>query len=72
MIGYRSYAVRVQTGHFTQWTSDSPAAAWYVFPFSQNFCTMCKNFVKKKGIFRPAGGESGRLFRQMPDLELTA
>jgi len=29
-------------------------------------------FVNKHGIFRPAGGESGRLFRQMPDLELTA
>jgi len=33
---------------------------------------MCNIFVKKNGIFRPAGGESGRLFRQMPDLELTA
>jgi hypothetical protein len=28
-----------------------------LFSFSQNFCTMCKNFVKKKGKFRPAGGE---------------
>jgi len=25
--------------------------------FSQNICTECKCFVKKKGIFRPAGGD---------------
>jgi hypothetical protein len=29
-------------------------------------------FVTKKGIFRPAGGEAGRLSRQMPGLEPTA
>jgi len=29
-------------------------------------------FVKKNGIFCPAGGESGRLFRHMPGLEPTA
>jgi hypothetical protein len=28
--------------------------------------------MKKHGIFHPAGGESGRLSRQMPGLELTA
>jgi hypothetical protein len=40
--------------------------------FSQKFCTLCKIFVKKHGIFRPAGGESGQLSRQMPGLEPTA
>jgi hypothetical protein len=40
--------------------------------FSQKICTQCKFFAKKTGFFRPAGGESGRLSRQMPDLELTA
>jgi hypothetical protein len=25
--------------------------------FSQKICTMCKFFVKKDGIFRPAGGD---------------
>jgi len=40
--------------------------------FSGKSCTLCKIFLKKKGIFHPAGGESGRLFRQMPGLEPTA
>ncbi|MFP4437684.1 MAG: hypothetical protein ACLFVO_10575, partial [Chloroflexaceae bacterium] len=43
-----------------------------LFSFSQKCCTVCNIFVKKKGIFRPAGGESGRLFRHMPGLEPTA
>ncbi len=28
-----------------------------LFSFSQKICTECKFFVKKPGIFRPAGGE---------------
>ncbi|MFP4437980.1 MAG: hypothetical protein ACLFVO_12100, partial [Chloroflexaceae bacterium] len=43
-----------------------------LFAFSQKCCTQCNIFVKKHGIFRPAGGESGRLSRQMPGLETTA
>jgi len=37
--------------------------------FSQKCCTKCNIFVKKHGIFRPAGGASGRLSRQTPGLE---
>jgi len=40
--------------------------------FSQNSCTVCNCFVKKDGIFRPAGGESGRLSRQIPARSMTA
>ncbi len=39
---------------------------------SQNICTVCNIFANKPGFFRPAGGESGRLSRQMPGWEPTA
>jgi hypothetical protein len=52
------YAVGVQTGRLTSGKPDAPAAAWYfVFSFSQKCCILCNIFVKKKGIFCPAGGE---------------
>jgi hypothetical protein len=34
--------------------------------FSGKCCTLCNIFLKKKKIFRPAGGESGQLSRQTP------
>jgi len=34
-----------------------------LYAFAQNIYTLCKCFVQKNGIFRPAGGESGRLSR---------
>ena len=46
-----------QTGHLSKWKPNSPGAAWYMLIFfSQNICTVYKCFVKKDGIFRPAGG----------------
>ncbi len=45
-INYTSYAVRVQTGRFTRWKPDSPAAAWYFFIFfTKN--SQSEFFVKK-------------------------
>ncbi len=38
--------MRVQTGRFTRWKPDSPAAAWYFFIFfTKN--SLCEFFVKK-------------------------
>ncbi len=34
-----------------------------VFSFSQKCCTTCNIFVKKHGIFRPAGGDIPRQVR---------
>jgi hypothetical protein len=34
-----------------------------LFSCSQKCCTLCNIFVNKKGIFRPAGGESGHSFQ---------
>jgi hypothetical protein len=36
--------------------------------FSQKFGSQSQIFVKKDVQFRPAAGESGRSYRQMPDL----
>jgi hypothetical protein len=35
----------------------------HFFSCSQKCCTLCNIFVNKKGIFRPAGGESGHSFQ---------
>jgi hypothetical protein len=40
--------------------------------FAQKFGSASQIFVQKNGIFHPAGGESGRLSRQTPDLKPTA
>jgi len=37
--------------------------------FSGTCCMLCNMFLKKKRIFRPAGGESGRSSRQSPGLD---
>ncbi len=37
--------------------------------FSGTCCTTCNMFLKKKKIFRPAGGESDRSSRQSPGLD---
>jgi hypothetical protein len=39
---------------------------------AETWCMQCKMFLHTHGIFRPAGGASGRLSRHMPGLEPTA
>jgi len=55
---YRSYAVGMQTGRFTRWKPDSPAAAWDVFSFVHKNVHIVNIFCEHKDeFFHPAGGE---------------
>jgi hypothetical protein len=65
--------VRVQTDRLRSITAYFALRQHGTFlSFSQKFGSQSQIFVKKNVPFRPAGGESGRLSRQMPDLKLTA
>ncbi len=44
----RRYAVGLQTGCFTRWKADVPAATWYVFFFRTTFAQSA-NVVRKMG-----------------------
>jgi len=73
LLNYTTYAVRVQTGHLLPITAYFPCSSMVLrFSFSRTFGSRSQMFVKKNVPFRPAGGESGRLSRQTPGLELTA
>jgi hypothetical protein len=56
--GYTSYAVVHQTGRFTRYTAESPAAAWYFFSSFFKKIHNVNFFEKRAGFFRPAGGET--------------
>ena|GEM_PF-3368528 len=68
-----SDAVCVQTDRLLSITAYFACGSMVlVFSFSGTCCTLCNMFLKKKKIFRPAGGESRRSSRQTPGLEPTA
>jgi len=64
--------MRIQTGRLLPITVYFTCGSVVRFCLFRNMWHTVPHVPEKNVLFRPAGGESGCLFRHMPDLELTA